>query len=69
MIFINEIFPVPRLPLDAEYEGRVGESGGVVSVRPEIRAENGPICGFRIVNNDWGQIPFEVDFSRILSKF
>ena len=32
----------------------------VVQVFPEIRAENGPICGFRIVNTDWGKIPFEV---------
>ena len=51
---------VPSLPLDVDYEGHVSENGGVVRVIPEIRAENGPICGFRIVNNDWGQIPFEV---------
>ena len=43
-----------------EYQGRVSENGGVVQVFPEIRAENGPICGFRIVNTDWGKIPFEV---------
>ena len=43
-----------------EYRGRVSEHGGLVHVYPEIRADNGPICGFRIVNTDWGNIPFEV---------
>ena len=27
---------------------------------PAIRAENGPICGYRIVNSHKGKIPFEV---------
>ena len=50
----------PRLSEDVGYEGHVSENGGLVHVFPEIRAENGPICGFRIVNTDWGKIPFEV---------
>ena len=54
------IFAAPLLPEDIVYQGRVGENGGVVVVYPEIKAENGPICGFRIVNTDWGNIPFEV---------
>ena len=56
----QSLFPVPSLPDGLEYQGRVSENGGVVQVFPEIRAENGPICGFRIVNTDWGKIPFEV---------
>ena len=39
---------------------QVGEQGGSVDVTPEIRAENGPICGYRIVNPHKGKIPFEV---------
>ena len=31
-----------------------------MDVTPEIRAENGPICGYRIVNPHKGKIPFEV---------
>ena len=54
------IFSAPFLPEDVVYQGRVSENGGVVEVYPEIKAENGPICGFRIVNTDWGNIPFEV---------
>ena len=53
------IFVAPVLSSDV-YRGRVDENGGVVLVYPEIRAEQGPICGFRIVNTDWGNIPFEV---------
>ena len=50
----------PSFPAGVEYRGRVSEHGGLVHVYPEIRADNGPICGFRIVNTDWGNIPFEV---------
>ena len=50
----------PSFPAGVEYQGRVSEHGGLVQVYPEIRADNGPICGFRIVNTDWGNIPFEV---------
>ena len=57
---LNIIIPVPLLPEDVVYQGRVSESGGRVVVYPEIKAKNGPICGFRIVNTDWGNIPFEV---------
>ena len=39
---------------------KVGEQGGTVDVTPTIRAENGPICGYRIVNPHKGKIPFEV---------
>ena len=46
------IFSAPFLPEDVVYQGRVSENGGVVEVYPEIKAENGPICGFRIVNTD-----------------
>ena len=53
------IFVAPVLSSDV-YRGRVDENGDVVLVYPEIRAEQGPICGFRIVNTDWGNIPFEV---------
>ena len=57
---LNIIIPVPLLPQDVVYQGRVSESGGRVAVYPEIKAKHGPICGFRIVNTDWGNIPFEV---------
>ena len=57
---INIIISVPLLPEDVVYQGRVSESGGRVVVYPEIKARHGPICGFRIVNTDWGTIPFEV---------
>ena len=53
-------FSVPVLGIEGVYRGSVGENGGVVQISPEIQAENGPICGFRIVNTDWGKIPFEV---------
>jgi len=42
------------------YRGEVGEDGGTVMVHPEIRAEHGPICGYRVVNSHKGKIPFEV---------
>ena len=56
------------MPDGLEYQGRVSENGGVVQVFPEIRAENGPICGFRIVNTDWGKIPFEVKLISIRTR-
>ena len=46
-------FLVPVLVVSGIYHGIVGENGGIVDVTPEIRAENGPICGYR-------KIPFEV---------
>jgi len=50
----------PVLDVSGIYHGIVGENGGIVDVTPEIRAENGPICGYRIVNTHKGKIPFEV---------
>jgi len=50
----------PVLVVADSYRGEVGEQGGSVDVTPEIRAENGPICGYRIVNPHKGKIPFEV---------
>ena len=46
--------------MDGVYHGSVSENGGLVEVRPEIKAKNGPICGYRIVNSHKGKIPFEV---------
>ena len=54
---------MPVLVVSGIYHGIVGENGGIVDVTPEIRAENGPICGYRIVNTHKGKIPFEVRFS------
>ena len=51
---------MPVLVVSGIYHGIVGENGGIVDVTPEIRAENGPICGYRIVNTHKGKIPFEV---------
>lgn len=50
----------PYLSVSGPYRGSVGEQGGLVEVTPAIRAENGPICGYRIVNTHKGKIPFEV---------
>lgn len=52
--------PAPALNIEGVYRGSVGENGGLVQISPEIQAKNGPICGFRIVNTDWGKIPFEI---------
>ena len=54
------LFSAPVLDVEGVYRGAVGENGGLVQISPEIQAKNGPICGFRIVNTDWGKIPFEV---------
>ena len=62
-MFIFLSFLVPVLVVSGIYHGIVGENGGIVDVTPEIRAENGPICGYRIVNTHKGKIPFEVRFS------
>ena len=58
--YIISVFSVPVLLVDGVYEGSVSENGGLVDVSPEIRAKNGPICGYRIVNSHKGKIPFEV---------
>ena len=58
---VNNLIPVPvLLAEDGLYRGTVSESGGLVEVVPTIRAKNGPICGYRIVNSHKGKIPFEV---------
>ena len=54
------IYPDPVLLVEDFYTGSVSENGGLVEVTPEIRAKNGPICGYRIVNAHKGKIPFEV---------
>ena len=46
--------------MDGAYHGSVSENGGLVDVSPQIKAKNGPICGYRIVNSHKGKIPFEV---------
>ena len=51
--------------MDGVYEGSVSENGGLVDVSPEIRAKNGPICGYRIVNSHKGKIPFEVKMKNV----
>ena len=51
----------PVLLVDGAYEGSVSENGGLVDVTPEIKAKNGPICGYRVVNSHRGKIPFEVN--------
>jgi len=50
----------PVLMVEGFYQGEVVEHGGLVTVTPSIKAEHGPICGYRIVNNNKGKIPFEV---------
>jgi len=50
----------PILLVEGYYQGDVGEHGGLVKVTPTIKAKNGPICGYRIVNRSKGKIPFEV---------
>jgi len=50
----------PVLVVADSYRGTVGEQGGAVEVTPEIRAEQGPICGYRIVNSHQGKIPFQI---------
>ena len=62
VLFIFLSFLAPVLAVSGIYRGTVGENGGIVEVTPEIRAENGPICGYRIVNSHKGKIPFEVIF-------
>jgi len=42
------------------YEGTVSEKGGKVELSPELRAENGPICGYRISASYNEKLPFEV---------
>ena len=54
------IFSDPVLLVEDFYTGSVSENGGLGEVTPEIRAKNGPICGYRIVNAHKGKIPFEV---------
>ena len=51
----------PVLLVEDFYTGSVSENGGLVEVVPAIRAKNGPICGYRIVNALKGKIPFEVE--------
>ena len=60
----------PVLAVSGSYRGSVSEHGGTVHLSPEIKAENGPICGYRIVNPHKGEIPFEVRtvFAAILTK-
>lgn len=50
----------PVLSVSGAYHGTVGEDGGVVEVSPAIRADNGPICGYRIVATHHGKLPFEI---------
>ena len=57
------LFSDPVLLVDGDYQGSVSENGGLVDVVPEIKAKNGPICGYRIVNSHRGKIPFEVDIN------
>lgn len=45
----------------------MSEAGGLVEVSPQIKAKNGPICGYRIVNSHKGKIPFEV-MKRVICK-
>jgi hypothetical protein len=42
------------------YVGTVSEGGGRVEVEPPIRADNGPICGYRLLATHTPNIPFEV---------
>jgi len=44
ILFIFLSFLVPVLVVSGIYHG------GIVDVTPEIRAENEPICGYRVVN-------------------
>ena len=50
----------PVLVVEGHYEGSVSENGGLVDTVPTIRADHGPICGYRIVNTHRGKVPFEV---------
>merc|ERR1711915_918315 len=50
----------PILDAKEDYDGKVGENGGIVNTSPEIRVKQGPICGFRILNRDSENIPFEI---------
>ena len=51
----------PVLVVEGHYEGSVSENGGLVDTVPTIRADHGPICGYRIVNTHRGKVPFEVN--------
>ena len=62
VLFVFLSFLAPVLAVSGIYRGTVGENGGIVEVTPEIRAENWPICSYRIVNSHKGKIPFEVIF-------
>jgi hypothetical protein len=53
-------FSVPVLRVAESYSGSVSEAGGKVEVEPPIRADGGPICGYRILATRSGKIPFEV---------
>ena len=59
----------PVLVVSDSYRGSVGEQGGLVEVTPPIRAENGPVCGYRILNTHKGKIPFEVSFPCFSSSY
>ena len=56
----------PVLVVEGHYEGSVSENGGLVDTVPTIRADHGPICGYRIVNSHRGKVPFEVNSKIIL---
>ena len=51
---------VPVLRVSESYVGTVSEKGGQVEVDPPIRADNGPICGYRVSATRSPNIPFEV---------
>ncbi len=48
------------LRVGESYVGTVSEGGGRVEVEPPIRADNGPICGYRLLATHMPNIPFEV---------
>jgi hypothetical protein len=54
---------VPVLRVGESYVGTVSEKGGKVEVEPVIRADNGPICGYRLSATHSPNIPFEVRLS------
>ena len=56
MLLLSE----PVLRVGEGYVGRVSEGGGRVEVEPPIRADNGPICGYRILATHTPNIPFQV---------
>ena len=48
------------LRVGESYVGTVSEGGGRVEVEPPIRADKGPICGYRLLATHTPNIPFEV---------